>query len=186
MKTLTTAAVLAALTFSPARGDEPAKTKTPAKAEVKKITVADLGRMLEELGHEPRESKDKDGKVIGFHVDQTRDGTKVTCYVTVSDDGTTVWIDNSLLVFNEKTLATVPVLLGLLAEQDDLWPAYVVYYPKTKRLKLARAVEGPELTRQKLRAGLESFMEKWAVVRNAYQKAVKDEAVAKEPIAVKE
>jgi hypothetical protein len=176
MTKLMTAAVLAVLTLSPvAFADEPAK----AAQEKKEFTIPELGTMLDEMGYGPRESKDKDGKVTGYYVDMNRDGSKVTCFLTVSG-GTTVWFDNTLLVFDDKTPATLPVVLGLLAEQDNLWPAYIVHYPKTNKLVLAQAVTGPDVSRKALRDGLESFMDKWVVVKNTYQKVLKEEAIARE------
>jgi hypothetical protein len=188
VKTLRTALFVAALALTgTAQGQETGKTagKEPVKTAAKKVTTEDVGLVLEQMGYELQPNKDKDGKLKGYWFDLTRGGTTITLYVNVSPGGTVVWLDNNLITFDEKTPATTETLLGLLAEQDNLWPAYLTYYPKTKMLTLALPVE-KALTPANIRAALDSFADKFQIVADAYKKVTASEAAAKEKVATKD
>jgi hypothetical protein len=189
MKKFIVATLLAAFAFNgTGMGETPAPAVPAAPAtnnlpEVKNITIEDLGQMLDAMGYSPRPGKNKEGKTIGYYVDLSSNGATITAYVTVG--GTNVWIDTNCITYDEKNPATVPLLLGFLAEHDRLWPAYLNYYPKTKVMQLAQSVTGP-VTSGALRKGLDSFMQKFLIVRDAYVKVKQIEKEEAEEKAAKE
>ncbi|MBA4190359.1 MAG: hypothetical protein C0467_20420 [Planctomycetaceae bacterium] len=183
MKTLMTAAMLAALTLtSVVRADDMGTVKPPkpiesAKPVVKKVTVEELGQMLETMGYSPRPATDKDGKVVGYWVELTRGSITIRVLLDVAPSGTVVWVAANMIQFNDKTPASVDILLGLFAEQNKLWPAYLVFYPKTKMLELAMPLYAQELTPATVRTGLESYLNNVMLVLETY-KAVKAKELA--------
>ena len=182
MKTLMTAALLAAFALTGTIQGQTGSAQSPTgseKNEVKKMTLDELQQMLETMGYSPRPGKNAEGKVVGYFVDLTRGGDTIPGYLSLAGDN--IWLDTNLLVFNDKQPATLPVILGLLAEQDKLWPAYLSFYPKTKVLQLTQCIKGPNITPAMIRASFESFMDKWIIVKNAYIAAKgREEAEAKE------
>ena len=182
MKTLMTAALLAAFALTGTIQGQTGPAKDPIgseKTQAKKMTLDDLQQLLDAMGYNLRPGKNAEGKVVGYFFDLTRGSDTITVYLNVVGDN--IWIDTVLITFNEKTPASLPVVLGFLAEQDKLWPAYVVYYPKTKVMEMAQCVKGPNITPAMIRTSLESFMDKFGIVKNAYQAAkAREEAEAKE------
>lgn len=172
MKTLMTAVLLAALTATGfARGDEPAKTTAPAKPAVTKVTTEELGALLEKMGYAPRPRKDKDGKVTGYAVELTRDSTTITVYLDVSSTGGNIWLNAIVTVFDDKEPATPELLLAFLSTHDQLWPAYLVYYPKANLVQLAMSMSTAGSGPATLRTNLESMADKHLIVAKAYKKA---------------
>ncbi len=172
MSRIITAALLAAFAVTgtiSAQTPAPTNQESKDKAEAKTLTIEDVGAMLEAMGYTPRPGKDKDGKLVGYYVELTRGGNTVTAYLSMG--GPNIWIDTNFAVYNEKNPASVTLLLGLMAEHDRLWPAYLNFYPKTKVMQLAQPVIGPNITPAALRKGLDSFMDKWVIARDAYYKA---------------
>lgn len=175
MKKLMTAAILLALSVTGvARSDEGTKV-APApvagKAEVKKIKIEQVGQMLEAMGYEPKETKDKEGKLDGYVVKVTRGNTIFTICIGVAKSETVVWVDTRVLNFDDKEVATVEAILEILAQQHKLWPAYVVYYKNGKILELSMPVEVRDLTPQKLRGSMDEILNKYFVVIEAIKAA---------------
>jgi|GEM_PF-2408890 len=173
MKTIITAAILTALSltnFAKAEQPTPPPGDTPNKQQTtKKLTTEELGEMLDNLGYATRPSKNKDGKIVGYYFDLSRGSTKITLYASVSA-GTNIWIDTNMITFDDKTPPTTEMLLAFLGTQDQLWPAYLVYYPKTKLVQMALSVEVAGLTPTILNKKIESMMDKFNIVLEAYKK----------------
>jgi hypothetical protein len=138
--------------------------------------------MLDTMGLSPRPRKDKDGKVIGYHIDQMTKLGKATYYLSVSGTGSsaTIWVDANIAVFGDKNPATVALLTALLAEQDNLWPAYIVYYPKTKVLQLAMPLQNANPTPAQIQKTLTDFTVKCNTVLDTLAKVAKEDAATKE------
>ena len=147
------------------------------------ITTEQLGQMLETMGLSPRANKNKEGKILGYYVEQTVKAGKANFYFTVSGTGseTTVWVDTNVAVFGDQNPATVSMLTGLLAEQDNLWPAYFVYYPKTKILQLAMPLQNANPTAAMIRKTMDDFAAKCNTVLDVLAKEMdKEKAKADE------
>lgn len=172
MKTLMTAVLFAALAATGfAHGDEPVKTTAPAKPAVTKVTTEELGAMLEKMGYAPRPRKDKDGKVTGYAVKLTRDSTTITVYLDVAGTGGNIWLSVNATKFTDKEPATPELLLAFLAAHDQLWPAYLVYYPETKWVELSMSMTAAGFGPATLRTNLDRMMDKFLIVAEAYKKA---------------
>lgn len=186
MKTILTATLLTALTLaSTARSEDSGTTKPiePTKSAVKKITIEELGQMLEPMGYAPRPALSKEGKLLGYWVELTRSSTTFRVFIDVAPSGTVVWVSSNMIQFNEKTPASIDTLLGLIAEQNKLWPAYQVFYPKSKMLELAMPLHVQELNRATIRTGLESFLSNAMIVLETYKAAkAKEQAPTADPL----
>ena len=73
-------------------------------------------------------------------------------------------------MFNDKDPATQELLLALLATHDELWPAYLVYYPTTKLVQLSMSMTAVGFGPATLRTNLEGMMDKLMIVAQAYKK----------------
>jgi hypothetical protein len=124
MKTLMAAVVVSALALGGIAAGQAPPVETPRPATPKKMTMEDLGKILEGLGLEPKPYKNADGVVTGYAVVYTRGQDRLTLSVSLSPSGTNVWLQAGMLQFNEKEPATANVLLALLAKHNEMWPAY--------------------------------------------------------------
>src|SRR4051812_33567103 len=103
MKTLITTALLAALAITGfAKADEPTKPTAPVQATEKKVTMEELGSVLERMGYNPKPAKDSDGKVVGFNIEYTRGSTTISISLSLSPSGTRVWMNVGVASFDEK------------------------------------------------------------------------------------
>jgi hypothetical protein len=185
MKKLMTASILALMSLAgaarcdvvtgpaPAAPGAPAATTAPAgkPAEQKTIKLEQVGQMLQAMGYEPKETKDKDGKLTGFVVKLTRNNLTFTICIGVAASETVVWLDTRCLDFKGDDVATAEALLEILAQQHKLWPAYVVHYKNGNVLELSMPVEVRDLTPQKLRTALDEMASKYFIVADAYKAA---------------
>jgi hypothetical protein len=181
MKTLMTAVLVSALTFTGLASGQTPPVETPKPATPKKMTVEELGKMLEGLGLEVKPFKNKDGEIVGYNVEYTRGSETLRLSLSMSPSGMNVWLNAGMLAFNEKNPATVNVLLAILGKHNEMWPAYVTYFPKDGWIDLSMPVQGPNFTPASLRQGLDTFMDKFILFREAYQKAKKEESKLLDP-----
>jgi hypothetical protein len=181
MKTLMAAVVVSALALGGIAAGQAPPVETPRPATPKKMTMEDLGKILEGLGLEPKPYKNADGVVTGYAVVYTRGQDRLTLSVSLSPSGTNVWLQAGMLQFNEKEPATANVLLALLAKHNEMWPAYADHTPKSGWVFLSMPVQGPNFTPASLRTGLDTFMDKFIIFREAYQKAKKEETKTQTP-----
>ncbi len=171
MKTLMTAVLLAALAATGfATGDEPAQPTAPAAPAAPKVTTEYLGDTLEKAGYAPRPVKNKDGKVTGHAVDLHRGTGTFTVYLDVTSNGGHIWLNVYAIKFTDKELATPELLLALLATHDQLYPAYLVYYPETKWVELSMSMTTAGFGPVALRTNLDRMMDKLVIVAEAYRK----------------
>ena len=179
MKTLTTAALLAALALTGlARGDEPIKppATAPAKPAIKAVTLAELGQMLEDMGYAPKPAKDKDGAVYGYDVVLEASGTTVYCTAGVSPNGQVIWMHGRLARTADAS-TPAEALLAMLAANIDLTPAAITYDPVSKKFDVVLTMPNGNVTPVGLRVALNQF------ARGVQQAlAVWDKATAKAPM----
>jgi hypothetical protein len=180
MKTLL-AAMFAVLTFAGVANALPPigrPAQTPEQNPRQKITTAQLGEALEALGYTPERNRDKDGKVLGYYIDVKRGDTTVTMYLSVASNGMNLWIDVNMVTLDEKNPPTSELLLAFLGTHDQLWPAYLVYLPKTKMVQMAMSVSSAGFDSDALKAKLNTMMDKFLIVAEVYKKAKAEEQKA--------
>jgi hypothetical protein len=172
MKTLMTAALLAALALTGlAKADEPTKpTPAPTQATEKKVSLEELGSVLEQMGYTAQPVKDKQGKIVGYTIQVSRGGSNTSILLSLSPSKTRVWMYVGIMTFDEKVPATQELLLALLAKHDELWPAYVTYVPHWKQLVLSMSMDVTNFGPAALRVQLDRVLDKLQIVVDVVNK----------------
>ena len=186
MKTLMTAAILAALTLSAtAFGQEPGKpdtnptTKTGApKSAGKTVTVEELGEMLYAMGYETKPVTNKEGKTTGYKITVRSATWSIQTTVEISPSGNSIWISCTPKTGVDES-APPAAVLAVLEQNHQIFPAYVTYFPKTKSLWLAYRLLNTDVTAAALRVAIDDYAEAVKATLTAWDKAV---AVAKEKV----
>jgi len=122
------------------------------------------------MGFTPEVQRNKEGKIIGYQIQVTRGSSSVPISLALSPSGTRVWMQVGIVTFNERSPATQEVLLELLGKHDDLWPAYVVYYPNWKQIVLSMSMDVTNFGRATLRPQLDKMFDKAMIVIDALKK----------------
>ena len=187
MKTLMTAAMLAALTLTaaafgrePGKGDTNPTTKAePTKMAGKKVTIEELGEMLAAMGYEPKPCNDKNGKLVSYDVTFASDGYTIHGSFEITSDGR-LWVHGTLApVADESTPPAV--LLAMLGVNDRVHPAYLVYSAKTKNFHVMLPFANGNVTPAVLRTNIDAYGNAVKAVLNTWTAAKgKADAVAKE------
>jgi hypothetical protein len=177
-KTLTAALLAAAFALA---GVAPAQDQTggttakaePGKTEsaAKRLTIDQVGQMLEDMGYEPKPVTDKEGKVIAYDV-KYRSGTwDLYARVSFSSDGTNLWFTGNIGNIKDKSVP-VEAVLGLLEANVKLFPAHVRYFPASGNLSVGMPVRNDGITKAALKNALEEFSDAVKVTYTAFDKAV--------------
>jgi hypothetical protein len=182
MKTLTTAATIAALALcsaafgqGPGRPDADQAAKgEPVKQPGKALTPAELGDMLRAMGYEAKPVSDKDGKLVGQSVSYESEGWTIYCSFQIL--GNRLWLHTTLApVVDETTPAAV--LLAMHEVSDSIFPACLFYAKDSKKFSVLLPVPNEGVTAAALRGHIETYTRAVKAALNAYSKAV---AAAKE------
>lgn len=171
MKNFLTAMMVAGLglTTLSARAQESTGPITPVKpgpvtpAEqpvVQGLSLEQLGSLLQQLGYNPRASRDQAGKVIGYNLEFSSKGWTMRLYVSLSKSGTVIWLDSGVGRIVDPAGVSRGSLLKLLGEHDRLWPSYVCYYPATGKVLLVMPIQNRGVTAATLKKEIDSFASK--------------------------
>ena len=187
MKTLMTAAMLAALTLTaaafgqnPGKPDPtPAAKVEPTKTAGKKVTIEELGEMLYAMGYETTAFNDKNGKLVGYDVTFPSDGYALYGTFLITSDGR-LWVFGSFaLVADESTPPAV--LLAMLGVNDQVQPAYLHYSAKTKKFMVMLPFANGNITPAVLRANTGVYLKAVKTALDTWTTAKgKADAIAKE------
>ena len=170
MKTLMTAAVFALFAFAgSAKADLPNLTGNKPTTG-KKVTTSELGDALEDAGYSPKAVKNKDKKVIGYEVEVKRGDTTITVYMYAAEGNRNLWLEVNMITLDEKNPPTQELLLAFLGTHDQLWPAYLVYYPKTKMVQMAMSMSADGFNSKALKGNLDKMMDKFLIVADVFKK----------------
>jgi hypothetical protein len=145
------------------KSEEP---KPEVKKEVKKgvLTHESLKEMLENLGYNPETIRSTAGNPM-YKIRIERDGWTFIEYVSLSGDGTMIWISAPLKDVPED-LASAEPLRKLLLENDNIGPSH--FSMKGKRLYMNLALENREVTPLKLRTSLDDVTSTIKATRNLW------------------
>jgi hypothetical protein len=170
MKTLMTAAVFAVFTFTGvAKADLPNLTGKPT-TKVKKVTTSEVRDALEDAGYSPKANKNKDGKIISYSVEVKRGDTTITVYMYAAEGNRNIWFEVDMITLDERNPPTKELLLAFLGTHDQLWPAYLVYYPKTKGVQMAMSMSADDFNTATLKGNLDKMMDKFLIVADVFKK----------------
>lgn len=188
MKTLVTAALVAALALGTSAGArEPGKPQAAPPAQQgkgkpadKKVTAEELCDMLQAMGIETRPFTNKEGKVVGCTVKYQSEGWTIVGDIEVRA-GNRIWIRGWFAdgLLDEKTPA--PLVLALLGTNDRIFPAVVMHSPKSKTFFVFMEVQNGNVTPTLLRTTLDQYTAAIKATLTAYDTAkAKYEAIEKE------
>jgi hypothetical protein len=122
-----------------------------------RLSLEQLGKMLADLGFNPRLSLESDGKSVRYDLEFPSGDWTMRPWVSISTDQTNIWFGANLAEVGASEAVPPAALLGLLEQNVDLWPAYVYYYKDHQRLRLNKPVKNQDVTPAKLRQEMETF-----------------------------
>jgi hypothetical protein len=186
MRKLVAAALLAILTAGLVQA-EPEKGEPippPAKAPVAgRLTNDKLKEMLVNLGYNPQERKSTTGNPM-FHVEMTRDGWDYRFYVSLSGDGTQLWLTSYLGDLPDARDIPVERLEKLLAATNDVGPCH--FSLKGRKIYLNRAIENQNVTPGQLRGVVDEFNDRIKETKDVWNVANWTRVEATQTIPMKE
>jgi hypothetical protein len=172
MKTLATAALLAALTVTEfANGAQPIPASSAQQFGAQKMTLNDVRTALVNLGFDnPEPVKNNNGDLIGYRVTLEYSGTTVPCLVSLSRNGE--WI-NFYTTLPHTLDANTPkeVLLALIAANYDTAPSYVSYNPQNGKVEVLFSMPNANVTGDTLQSALNQYAKNVHQVFDIYKKA---------------
>lgn len=175
LKTVVLMGTLATMTcgLMAAQSPTPNEPNPMPTAQLGRLTIEQLGKMLENLGYAPKSLKNKDGKVVGYNVEFKSDGWTIRFNVCLSIKGDSVWFDAGLATLTDLAGVRPQTLLSLLEQNDVIAPAYVYYYKERNNLRLSMPFDNYEVTAAKLRTKADFFAEAIKKIIMDYEKTTK-------------
>jgi len=139
---LSPAVALAGLlaTYNPARAEPPRKA----------LTHESLKDMLENMGYDLEEIKSTGGTPM-YKIKFERDGWTIVTYVSLSRNGSMVWVSAPLKDVPDDVSSPEP-LRKLLTESDNIGPSHFTL--KGKRIYMNTPLENRDITPVRLRAAI--------------------------------
>jgi hypothetical protein len=152
----------------------------PAAEPGGQVSMAQLGKMLDDLGLNPKANTNKEGKVVDYDLEFQSGTWTMRHWVSISPSGKFLWINTNLAKPLPAEGVSVEALLGLLEQNNDVWPAFVYYVKEVRRLRLGMGIRNEDLTPAKLRKDIDTFTESAKTLMVRYEKESKG-GVAKAP-----
>jgi hypothetical protein len=145
-----------------------------------RLSMAQLGKMLDDLGLNPKANTNKEGKVVDYDLEFQSGTWTMRHWVSISPSGKFLWINTNLAKPLPAEEVSVEALLGLLEQNNDVWPAFVYYVKEVRRLRLGMGIRNEDLTPAKLRKDIDTFTESAKTLMVRFEKESK--RVAKHPL----
>jgi hypothetical protein len=118
-----------------------------------RLDAAGLKAVLTTLGYQPRESRNESGVELEITV-RPPDGRAITTRVTLSKDGSLVWLVAWLKKVPPGRTISGNAILGMLMENDAIGPTHFSYNESRRWFFLNKPVANQDLTADRLRAEL--------------------------------
>jgi hypothetical protein len=145
--------------------------RTPSKPAISdgKITIEQMGVMLEELGCNPKPLKENSGKLRGYAFTYSYDGKEMPGNVIFSPNESRIFFSISFPPFDSSVSADL--ILNMLAQADAVYPAYFGYLPNGRKLEITMGVMNENFTKRTLQNNLSLFGHRTLLVVDIYNKA---------------
>jgi hypothetical protein len=143
-----------------------------AKVQPARLNLKQLGKILQDIGYNPKPWTTKDGKVGGYNVEFESGGWTMRFSVSPSTDGTRIWFDSTLLTLTDLAGVKPQALLSVLEQNVSIAPASVYFHKATSELRVCMWVENDALTLAQLVKHGSFFTEVTKKARTAYDQAV--------------
>jgi hypothetical protein len=147
MRRLVWALLLAPLLVVPAAQAQPAAGR---------VDQAGLKTLLDTLGYQPREVPNESGVEYEITL-RPRDGRAVTTRVTLSRDGTLVWLVAWLKKVPPGRTISGNAILGMLVENDAIGPTHFSYNEGRRWFFLNKPIANRDLTADRLRSEIDGL-----------------------------
>ncbi len=163
-----------------ARADDetpaPKKPTMPVKTEVakpagKKVTIDELGNMLDALGYNPTPTKDKEGNVDGYNLEYTSGTWTMRMYIDISKNKSEICVSGSIGTLSEGTELPLAAAMELLTENGMIYPATIYFLKKSQQFRVYQSYTNEKLTNGNLRTKLDAFAETLKQVATKFNKA---------------
>jgi hypothetical protein len=132
--------------------------------------MASLKTMLDGMGlDEVKENKNDKGEVVSYSVNIQRAPWTFWISVSLSPDKTNVWLNAWLSKVPDPGNVPPKVLLGLLAANEKIWPAYFIYSETWTQFRLSMPVPNRDVKAKDLRKQLDltcSMIQEYAPLWN--------------------
>jgi hypothetical protein len=127
-----------------------AQTQSPAG----RLDPAGLRALLTTLGYQPREARNESGPEFDITL-RSRDGLAITTRVTLSRDGSLVWLVAWLKKVPPGRTISGNAVLDMLVENDAIGPTHFSYSERVRWFFLNQPVVNQDLTAERLRGELD-------------------------------
>ncbi len=118
-----------------------------------RLDAAGLRAMLTALGYPPREARGEPGVELEI-VLHPQDGRAITTRVTLSQDGSIVWLVAWLKKVPPGRTISGNAILGMLEENDAIGPTHFSYNESRRWFYLNKPIPNQDMTAEKLRGEL--------------------------------
>lgn len=116
------------------------------------ITGEHLGKMLRAMGFDPQPLTEE-----VYQVTITRDNWKVHSLLSVTPDGSRLWLECKFPPVEEPGRAPAAFWLRLLEENERIAPAHFVFKKEDRRVHLYKTIDNVQITPARLRQEIDSF-----------------------------
>jgi hypothetical protein len=140
-----------------------------------RLSMEQLGRMLDDLGLNPKANANKEGKLVDYDLEFQSGTWTMRHWVSISPSGKFIWINTNIAKPLPAEGISVEALLGLLEQNNDVWPAFVYYVKEVRRLRLGMGIRNEDLTPAKLRKDIDTFTESAKTLMVRFEKESKGE-----------
>jgi hypothetical protein len=168
------------------RGDDPFKGQQTEAAKTektklvgKKVTMEELGQMLEIMGYELKPFKDKDGrpmtdkegKPVGY-VFTIKSGTwTIPCEVSLSGSKENIWFCSVLVTLSEGSPVPTEAILAMLESNGPTYPNYLCYNRSAKSVEFNFLLKNGTVTVATLREAIDGYTTAVKDLVNTWKKA---------------
>jgi len=128
----------------------------PAGGQPGRLDQAGLRTMLGTLGYQPHETRNESGVEYEIVLRPT-DGRAITTRVTLSKDGSFVWLVAWLKRVPPGRTISGNAVLGMLEENDVIGPTHFSYNESRRWFFLNRPIANVDLTPERLRGEIASL-----------------------------
>jgi hypothetical protein len=140
------------------------------KPQPGRLTLQEMGTMLENLCYNPKSYNDKDGQLAGYDLEFASGTWTIRCCVSLSRDKSNLWFTCLVAKVTDSANVSSTALLGLLEENRNIWPSYVYFLKSLNGVQLTMPVPNLNLTPGKMRKEVEGFGETIKMLITRYKK----------------
>ena len=129
----------------------------PAVQPAGTLTLEQLGRLLGQLGYNPKPYHNQAGKLAGYDLSFASNGWTMRLSLSVSKSGTNIWLNSTVGRVVDPAGVPSSNLLKLFAAHNRIWPCYVYFYGTGGYLRLAMPIKNGGVTQTTLKRDIDAY-----------------------------